>query len=191
MFTAYTNKTTGEMLCVIDKPSSTLRARSRLECSNLCSMPLTCVAFNFWLNKQSCDLYNYLPCNYAARTDCTAWIKSGVNLSAPGCNVANCAICACDNCTNCTAGYWLNAAKTPKTCDPCGNHCSSCNKNPGKCDPGSCKAGTWFEAETNTCSYGCGFVCSFCDKNGYNKCDPGFCQDKSIFDVYTNTCVLY
>ena len=65
----------GDVLCAASPPNKTLNAvRSRAHCIAQCNPPCspsTCQNVNYWTNAKRCELFDYLPCSYDVRQDCT------------------------------------------------------------------------------------------------------------------------
>ena len=61
--------------CSTDAPLLALRARSRLDCSNLCAQLQgeSCGAFNFRQAQTNCELFNSAALNYNQILDCTLY----------------------------------------------------------------------------------------------------------------------
>jgi hypothetical protein len=82
---------------------------------------------------------------------CTVGYYLQPDQTCAACSVNNCQTCTSTECTFCKSGYALDTSKIPATCSACGYNCIFCQANPGKCDPGFCKAGYTFMDDNKSC----------------------------------------
>ena len=63
---------TGEALCCVNAPASSLAVRSAVECALRCiGSSINCVHFNVRMSGRSCELFTSLPVGYAEIAGCT------------------------------------------------------------------------------------------------------------------------
>ena len=63
---------TGEALCCVNAPASSLAVRSAVECALRCiGSSFNCAHFNVRMSGRSCELYTSLPVGYAEIAGCT------------------------------------------------------------------------------------------------------------------------
>jgi len=77
--------TTGSKVCAVDVPSKVIKMAlraMRMQCGVKCNEDPSCKLFQMKEDLQQCELFTYLPQNYAAFDHCTAYAASpGKNLA--------------------------------------------------------------------------------------------------------------